>query len=116
MSKPETLEPTEATAAVAENPNQKTVELDAPIIRGNQVIDSLTLRKPMAGELRGVSLMELSQMDVLALRTVLPRISSPTLTDVEIGRMDPADLLQCGVAVSGFLLPKAAREKAFLDA
>ncbi|MNE90235.1 Phage tail protein E [compost metagenome] len=49
-------------------------------------------------------------MDVLALRKVLPRISTPTLTEADVGRLDPADLMQCGVAVSSFLLTKAAKE------
>jgi len=115
MSKPEITEQPEATAAPAENPNEKIVELDGHIVRGNQVITSVSLRKPMAGELRGVSLVDLMQMEVLALRKVLPRITTPTLTDHEIGRMDPADLLQCGVAVAGFLLQKSAREES-LDA
>ncbi|MNO08154.1 Phage tail protein E [compost metagenome] len=53
-------------------------------------------------------------MDVLALRKVLPRISTPSLTDHEIGRMDPADLLQCGVAVGSFLLTKSAKEAALI--
>lgn len=96
-------------AAISTAINEETVELDTPIVRGEHSIDSVTLRKPMAGELRGVSLIELMQMDVQALRKVLPRITTPSLTDIEIGRMDPADLVQCGVAVSGFLLQKSAK-------
>lgn len=92
------------------NPNEETVTLDTPLQRGETLIETVTIRKPMAGELRGVSLIELMQMDVLALRKVLPRITTPTLTDLEIGRMDPADLVQCGVAVSSFLLSKSAKE------
>lgn len=92
------------------NPNEEIVTLDAPLQRGETLIETVTIRKPMAGELRGVSLIELMQMDVLALRKVLPRITAPTLTDLEIGRMDPADLVQCGVAVSSFLLSKSAKE------
>lgn len=92
------------------NPNEEVVTLDAPLQRGENMIETVTIRKPMAGELRGVSLIELMQMDVLALRKVLPRITTPTLTDLEIGRMDPADLVQCGVAVSSFLLSKSAKE------
>lgn len=120
MSKPETeqlkpkAEPA-VQAAEAKNPNEETVALDTPIVRGEHSIDSVTLRKPMAGELRGVSLIELMQMDVLALRKVLPRITTPSLTDIEIGRMDPADLVQCGVAVSGFLLQKSAKAEASHD-
>ncbi len=90
--------------------NNQVIELDEPIKRGTTEITEVTLRKPVSGELRGVSLMELAQMDVQALRKVLPRISSPSLTDVEVGRMDPADLMQCGVAVASFLLTKKARQ------
>jgi len=92
----------------------KTVTLDTPIQRGEQTITEIQLRKPAAGELRGVSLIELMQMDVTALRKVLPRISSPTLTDPEIGLLDPADLFQMGSEVTGFLLPKSAKGEASL--
>lgn len=90
------------------------VTLDTPIQRGEQTITEIELRKPLAGELRGVSLLELMQMDVLALRKVLPRISTPTLTDHEIGVLDPADLFQLGSEVTGFLLPKSAKAEASL--
>ena len=94
----------------AKNPNEEVITLDTPIIRGEQKIEQVTLRKPMSGELRGVTLSDLAQMDVLALRKVLPRISVPSLTDHEVGRMDPADLFQCGLAVASFLLQKSAKE------
>lgn len=90
--------------------NHQFIELDEPIKRGTEKITSITLRKPVSGELRGVNLMELAHMDVLALRKVLPRITTPSLTDIEVGRMDPADLMQCGVAVASFLLTKKARQ------
>lgn len=96
--------------AQAQPANSQLIELDEPIKRGATEITEVTLRKPVSGELRGVSLMELAQMDVQALRKVLPRISSPSLTDVEVARMDPADLMQCGVAVASFLLTKKARQ------
>lgn len=118
MSKSEHITAVEVAAAEPaemKNPNQETVPLDTPIVRGTQTITEVTLRKPMAGELRGVSLVELMNMDVLALRKVLPRISQPALTDIEVGRMDPADLVQLGVAVSGFLLQKRMKETS-LDA
>lgn len=98
----------------AKNFNEETITLDTPIVRGETEITTLTLRKPASGELRGVSLVELANMDVLSLRKVLPRITNPTLTDIEIGRMDPADLLQCGVVVGSFLLKKSDREAALV--
>ncbi|MFI8380668.1 phage tail assembly protein [Pseudomonas sp. NPDC079086] len=96
------------------NPNEAVIQLDTPLKRGEQSVDSLTLRKPMSGELRGVTLVDLVQMDVLALRKILPRITTPSLTDHEIGTMDPADLMACGMAVSGFLLQKSAKEAALV--
>ncbi|YCH19841.1 phage tail assembly protein [Pseudomonas sp. D1-3] len=101
---------TEATAP-AKDPNTATVTLDTPVVRGDTTISSITVRKPMAGELRGVSLVDLAQMDVLALRKVLPRITTPALTDHEIGRLDPADLLDLGSTVGNFLLKRAQREE-----
>lgn len=101
-------------ALPAKNFNEESISLDTPIIRGETSIDTIVLRKPASGELRGVSLIDLAQMDVLALRKVLPRITTPTLTDIEIGRMDPADLLQCGVAIGSFLLKKSDREAALV--
>lgn len=103
-------------AEPVKNPNEDTVDLDSPIVRGTNSIKSLHLRKPLSGELRGVSLVDLLNLDVNALRKVLPRITTPTLTDVEVGRMDPADLVEIGTKVAGFLLRKSAKAEAFLAA
>nr|WP_289883486.1 phage tail assembly protein [Xanthomonas arboricola]MDN0204411.1 phage tail assembly protein [Xanthomonas arboricola pv. corylina]MDN0217475.1 phage tail assembly protein [Xanthomonas arboricola pv. corylina] len=80
------------------------------MVRGEQTITDLKVRKPGAGELRGLKLAELLQMDVTALATLLPRISSPTLTTADVNAMDPADLLAVGQEVALFFLPKAQRE------
>ncbi|RZJ02827.1 MAG: phage tail assembly protein [Rubrivivax sp.] len=99
----------EATSSSPAQPSH-TVTLDTPIQRGAGPVTHVTLRKPKAGELRGVSLTELLQMDVTALQAVIPRISQPTLTKQEVAGMDPADLVQIGVEVTGFLLPKGSKE------
>ena len=96
--------------------DENTVTLDTPIRRGTTSIESITLRKPNSGELRGVSLVELLQMDVGSLIKVLPRISSPSLTAIEVAGMDPADLLALSSKVSGFLLQKSAKTDASLVA
>lgn len=90
----------------------ETIHLDTPIQRGEDKITELTLRKPTAGELRGISLANLVQMDVAATITILPRITTPPLTPQEVAALDPADLLQISTAVVGFLLPKAAKAEA----
>ncbi|MBI2382352.1 MAG: phage tail assembly protein [Gammaproteobacteria bacterium] len=87
-----------------------TVTLDTPVKRGEKEITEVVLRKPNSGEIRGVALVDLMQMDVAALIRVLPRITAPSLTEQEVSRMDPADLMQMGQEVSGFLLPKAAKQ------
>ncbi|MCK4151989.1 phage tail assembly protein [Ralstonia pseudosolanacearum] len=90
-----------------------TVTLDTPITRGEQTISAITVRKPGAGELRGVSLMDLMRMDVTALHAVLPRITTPTLTTADVSRLDPADLTQLGLEVTSFLLTKAQKLDSF---
>ena len=105
---------TDSTAKPEDGKDSNAVILETPIARGEQKIEKISLRKPAAGELRGTSLTDLLQMDVAALQTVLPRITSPILTTHEVGAMDPADLVQLGGKVVGFLLTKAARESGSL--
>jgi hypothetical protein len=96
-----------AEAVAQRDPN--TVALDTPIKRGNGFITEVTLRKPSAGELRGVSLAELLQMKVDALQTVLPRITNPILHKQDMATLDPADLVNMGTVVVGFLLTKETK-------
>lgn len=86
-----------------------TVTLETPIQRGSQTVTHVTLRRPLSGELRGLSLASLLQLDVANLQMLLPRITSPMLTRAEIDQLDPADLVQLGVEVTGFFLTKADR-------
>ena len=85
------------------------IKLDEPLKRGEQMITSITLRKPKSGELRGVSLADVLQMQTDALITLIPRLSSPSLTAAEVRQMDPADLVQCGGEIAGFLLTRQAK-------
>ncbi|HUD90233.1 phage tail assembly protein [Sphingobium sp.] len=101
-----------ALAAASTAPVLRTVALDTPIVRGAQTIDTLQLRKPRSGELRGLSLVDLGQLKVDALIKILPRISMPTITEVEVGNMETADLLACGAEIGSFLLQKSQRTDA----
>lgn len=87
--------------------NEKTVTLDTPIMRGKTRIDSLVVRKPQSGALRGTRLQALMDMDVNAMMVVLPRVTTPALTQQEINEMDPADLVSLSVEVVYFLLKKS---------
>ncbi len=84
----------------------KKVTLDQPVVRGKDSVKEITLRKPKSGELRGLSLSDLLNLDVNAITTLLPRISSPMITKDEVPEMDPADLVQIGGEISNFFIPK----------
>lgn len=94
---------------MSDTTQDNVVVLDQPIARGETTIAQITLRKPNAGELRGVSLAELLQLDVAAIMRVTPRISIPSLTEAEVRSMDPADLVDVGGKIAGFLLKKSVR-------
>lgn len=86
---------------------EKAIELDTPVLRGKQEITAVVVRKPQSGALRGTRLQALMDMDVNAMMTVLPRVTTPALTPQEINEMDPADLLSLSVEVVTFLLKKS---------
>lgn len=83
------------------------VQLDKPIQRGAaEPITELQLRKPSSGELRGLTLVDLANLDVNALHKLLPRITLPMITPAEAQDLEPADLLSLGTEVSHFLLSR----------
>mgnify|MGYP001343802745 CR=1 FL=1 len=83
-----------------------TVALDEPITRGSQSIDTVRLRRPKSGELRGLSMVDLVKLEVDALQKLLPRISDPMLTAQDVAELSPGDLFQLATEIAGFLLPK----------
>lgn len=92
---------------MSDKANEKTVVLDMPIQRGKNQITEVVLRKPQSGALRGTRLQAIMDMDVSAMMTVIPRISTPTLTSQEMAELDPADLTAMSVEVVTFLLKKS---------
>ncbi|MCA0208138.1 MAG: phage tail assembly protein [Proteobacteria bacterium] len=96
----------EAVVETAPNSKFVPVTLDDPIMRGDNAIGTVTLRKPMAGELRGLSLDDLIGSDITTLLKLLPRITDPFLTDHEVAQLSPVDLGQMGGAVRGFFMTK----------
>ena len=97
----------ETATTETENPN--IVILDNPVMRGEQKIELITVTKPNAGTLRGVSLASLANSDVDALIKVLPRMTYPALTEHEVMRLEASDLILFAGKVVGFLSPSSAR-------
>ena len=96
-----------------EAPKLPGFNLDFDINVGGKVVHPagtrITVRKPGSGEMRGLSLMAISQLDYSSLETLLPRITHPLLNKFDVAAMDPADLMQAGNEVMDFLLPKAVK-------
>ena len=108
----DTVPTPELESTMTDTPTFRTVTLDFPLSRGEETVATVQVRKPGLGELRGLTLMALSQLDYAALETLLPRITLPILNKADVARLDPADLMQLGGEVMDFLLPKSAKEAA----
>ncbi len=83
------------------------VKLDTSIKRKEKEITEIELRKPFAGELRGTKMLDIAQLDVEAYITLLPRITTPALTEAEVAQMDPADLMTIMAETSQFFVGKS---------
>ena len=80
-----------------------TITLDTSLKHGDKNIDTVTLRKPNTGELRGTKLSDVLMMDVSAMIKIIPRVSEPALTEADLASMDPADFTELALGVVGFL-------------
>lgn len=89
--------------------NDNVITLENPVKRGEQIIDAITLIKPNAGTLRGVSLAAVANSEVDALIKVLPRMSAPSLTEQEVASLELPDLVALAGKVIGFLSPNSAQ-------
>ena len=100
-----------AATKTQKQPTQKPIILDEPIKREGGDITEVSLRQPNSGELRGLSLFDLLNMSVNSLQTLIPRISSPSITEAEFKNLCPADLVQLGTEVAGFLATKQQKQE-----
>jgi hypothetical protein len=87
-------------------PEPQGLTLEQPLKRGETEISHLTLRKPGAGELRGLQLQALLQGDVNAMLALLPRITVPPITGPEAEKLSLADLAAMTGEVQGFFMTK----------
>lgn len=86
------------------------IVLDTPVKRGDTLITEITITRPQSGAYRGISFVDLLNMQYDALLKVLPRVSTPTLTENELANsVDAADLIQMGGALISFLVPKSTQ-------
>ncbi len=85
------------------------VALDTPLVSGDVTIAEVQIRTPKSGELRGLSLSSLLNLEYASLELLLPRITTPILSKQDVAALAPSDLIQLGSEVMDFLLPKDAK-------
>lgn len=91
------------------SPKTTKLVLENPIPRPGGDLALITLRKPTAGELRGLNATALMQGDISAVITLLPRISDPYITDAEAAALEAEDIMEAAGVIVGFFISKAQR-------
>lgn len=86
-----------------------TVSLSQPLTLGDKSYSELTFKAPRVGDLRGLKLVDLIQMDVRFLLGLLPRICTPHITEDHVQALPATDLFQCFDRVNAFFMPAASR-------
>lgn len=99
-----------ATAPAAKGPTWVDVEFETGFTRGEDQITSIKLRKPKAGELRGLSLQAVMTADVGAVIDLLPRISDPIMTKEDAASLEADDFAEAADAITGFFLSAAQKK------
>ncbi|WP_408586574.1 phage tail assembly protein [Novosphingobium sp.] len=102
---------TAPAAPTSKAPVAETVVLLCPIERGEGApsVDVLTLRKPKAGDLRGLNIQSLMVGDVASTIAILPRICSPYITAHEAAQLEAEDIAEVAGTIMGFFMTSAQK-------
>ncbi|MDR7101452.1 phage tail assembly protein [Croceicoccus sp. BE223] len=92
-------------------PRPYTITLAEPIEREGGNVTALALRKPKAGELRGLSISNLVNSDAGSIITVLPRICDPFITEAEAGNLSAEDFAEVAGTIVGFFMSAAQKQQ-----
>jgi hypothetical protein len=80
----------------------KPITLSKPLTYGAGTLKELSFRRPMAGDLRGLKLGGLPDMDVDLVVKLAVRTSIQTVTEAQLHELDPADFIKVANEVVGF--------------
>lgn len=86
------------------NQNTKQVTLTQALVRGEKEITEISVLKPNIAALKGLKMFDVMQMDVDAYCQLLPRVTSPALTKVEVLNLDPIDFTALCSEIVGFFV------------
>ncbi|WP_445115012.1 phage tail assembly protein [Acinetobacter sp. WZC-1] len=96
----EQLQNQEAT----QDPNVTTVDFDIGFKRGENMIKQVDVRKPKSRALRGLTVVNILQLDVDTLARLAPRITAPAMSENDVYELEPADLTKLCKTVIGFFV------------
>lgn len=87
----------------------KEILLAAPVIRKSGDIKTVTITDAMkqTGSLRGLKLYDVMTSDVDSLIKLIPRVTSPALTEVEVSQLDVRDFSKFATGIADFLAPSS---------
>ncbi|MCH7306599.1 phage tail assembly protein [Acinetobacter sp. NIPH 1852] len=84
------------------DPNIKLVKFDVGFIRGQEMIKEITLRKPKTHALRGLSLVNLLNLDIDTIAKVASRVTQPVMSPQDVYELEPSDITKLGTELIGF--------------
>ena len=87
-----------------QDPNMITVNFDEGFKRGEQTVTEIVIRKPKTRALRGLTLINVLQLDVDTLAKLAPRITTPTMSENDVYDLSPSDLTKLSKEVIGFFV------------
>jgi hypothetical protein len=99
-----TTEAQQQNLEAVKDPNITTITFDEGFKRGEQTITEITIRKPKTRALRGLTLVNILQLDVDTLAKLAPRITTPALSDNDVYDLSPSDLTKLSKEVVGFFV------------
>lgn len=88
------------------------VTLQTPVKdrHGGEII-CVGVRAPTVGDLRGLKLLDVMQLDVKAIEKLLPRITDPSMLPEQVAALDLADFAALAGVAASFFATKADKEQ-----
>lgn len=77
----------------------KTITLKKPLTIDSKEIAKIEVRSPGAGELRGLSLAALAELEVDTILKLMPRVTKPSISEDDAEDFSLPDLLAIGGAL-----------------
>jgi hypothetical protein len=110
--------PAPEPAPVAAQPPLATIKLDEPIKRGQTSIERVSVRRPNPGEMEGISLRDIINLESTAALNLLPRVSAASghhaiAAPRRVGRYGPVGLHDTGGRTLKFFVAEVGSPPAF---